>query len=268
MGCLPVTRIIIVSATCVFVAACTAAPILPPGIAPTIEQIAIRAAAYQQAANISPQDYLRLGMLLASNECLAYFDKLVQAQDRRLFASNEANLLGGIGVGAAAAAGAGAAPLAAIGLAAAAIQGTLSNAAIATGAGVFPDETARLILDKAMGAYVSALPVPQTIIEADVYVHGLAELCTSTRIHQLMRDAISSAQMRVAIVPPPTIATPLSSSPPQSLPGTIVDAPEPPKRKLSPKPRKLPTPPPAPPPRAYPPTLLTPLPLPPRVYVK
>jgi len=200
-------------------------------------------------------------MLLAANECLAYFDKLVQAQDRRLFASNETNLLGGIGVGAAAAAGSGAAPLAAIGLAAAAIQGTLSNAAIATGAGVFPDETARLILDKAMGAYVSALPVPQTVIEADVYVHGLAELCTSTRIHQLMRDAISTARISVAPLPPP----------PQVLQEAIEDAPEPPKRKSSHKPRKLPTPHPAPPaplPRAYPPTLLTPLPLPPRVYVK
>jgi hypothetical protein len=238
-------------------AGCAGNSILPPSAAPTIEQIATRGAAYAAANGMDPKTYMRVGMLMARDQCLGYFDRLVQAQDRRTFAQSETNLLGGIGMGAAMAAGAGAPVVAGLGLASSFVQGTLSNAATATGAGAFPDETAGLILDKAMGTYVAALPEPKTIVEADVYVHGLASYCTSTKIHQLMRDAISSAQMTVLpmTVPPPTIATPITSS----IEPAPAPLPAPPVRHIpraAPKAPPVPSSSPAPPPRAYPPSFL------------
>jgi hypothetical protein len=238
-------------------AGCAGHPMLPPIAAPTIEQIAYRGAAYAIANGMDPKTYMRVGMLMARDQCLQYFDRLVQAQDKRTFASSELNLLGGIGMGAAMAAGAAAPAVAGIGLASSLAQGTLSNAAIATGAGAFPEETAGLILDKAMGTYVAALPEPKTIVEADLYVHGLASYCSSTKIHQLMRDAISSAQMMVMpmTVPPSTIATPITSS----IEPAPAPLPAPPARRVpraTPKPPPAPSPSPAPPPRAYPPSFL------------
>jgi hypothetical protein len=239
-------------------AGCAGNSILPPNAAPTIEQIAYRGATYAVANGMDPKTYMRVGMLMARDQCLQYFDRIVQAQDKRTFASSELNLLGGIGMGAAMAAGAAVPAVAGIGLASSLAQGTLTNAAIATGAGAFPEETAGLILDKAMGTYVAALPEPKTIVEADVYVHGLASYCSSTKIHQLMRDAISSAQMTVMMpltVPPPTIATPITSSiEPAPAPLTAPPMRRPP--RAVPKAPPTPPPSPAPPPRAYPPSLL------------
>jgi hypothetical protein len=236
---------------------CAGNQILPPIAAPTIEQIAYRGAAYSVANGMDPKTYMRVGMLMVRDQCLQYFDQLVRAQDKRTFASGEVNLLGGIGMGAAAAAGAAAPAIAGIGLASSLAQGTLSNAAIATGAGAFPEETAGLILDKAMGTYAAALPEPKTIVDADVYVHGLASYCTSTKIHQLMRDAISSAHMTVMplAIHPPTIATPITSST-EPAPAPL---PSPPMRRNPRVVSKAPpvhSPSPAPPPRAYPPSFL------------
>lgn len=145
-----------------------------------------------QTVNIDPESYLNVGVELSGQQCAAYFDALAKQSDQLKFAGNQTNLFGGLATAIMGIAGSPASSVALAGVSAAALSQSINNYEAMSAGGLFPDETWSLV-QKAQAAYLASAPHPSTKIEAMELVQGFSNQCSYIGIHNLARQAISSA---------------------------------------------------------------------------